>query len=276
VQSYRSVVERTREFVENLKALRALGLDPQLFNQLVQAGVEAGGATAQALVEGGTDTITEINGLFAELNSLGTQLGENTAQVMYGQGEKFVDGIVRGLESQLGELESMANSLAESFTTTFEEVLIAGIERAIAAAEAALSRMPQVPGFSLQSRDDGVVSGGVTAGSTAGTGSRPPLLSAGANAGTSRPSLFQLGQIVSGSSGGMNIGATISGMQSYNPLRDAGSNAYTGLSRTPAAQITIQPSSSARMVANAVTQSSTRSSTSYLTSRSALNARVGG
>ena len=147
VQGYRAVVDRTREFVENLKTLRALGLDPMLFNQLVEAGVEAGGATAQALVEGGADTITEVNGLFAELDALGQELGENTAQVMYGQGENFVDGIVNGLESQLGELEAMANSLAESFTTTFEEVLIAGIESAIAAAEAALARMPQAPGF---------------------------------------------------------------------------------------------------------------------------------
>ena len=147
VDGYRSVVERTREFVENIKALKALGLDPQLFNQLVQAGVEAGGETAQALVDGGAETVNEVNSLFGELDALGAELGENTAQVMYGQGENFVNGIVEGLDSQLGELESMANSLADSFTTTFEEVLIAGIERAIAAAEAALARMPKAPGF---------------------------------------------------------------------------------------------------------------------------------
>jgi hypothetical protein len=84
------------------------------------------------------------------------ELGENTAQVMYGQGELFVDGIVAGLESQAAELESTANALAEAFTTSFEEVLIAGIERAIAAAEAALARMPQVPDmdFDFGTRDD--------------------------------------------------------------------------------------------------------------------------
>ena len=147
VDGYRAVVERTREFVTNLKALKALGLDPQLFNQLVQAGVAAGGETAQALVDGGSETVTEINSLFGELDALGMELGENTAQVMYGQGESFVTGIVDGLDSQLEQLESMADSLADSFTTTFEDVLIAGIERAIAAAEAALARMPQAPGF---------------------------------------------------------------------------------------------------------------------------------
>jgi hypothetical protein len=141
---YRAVVERTREFVENLKALRALGLDPMLFNQLVEAGVEAGGETAKALVEGGSDTVNEINSLFKELDTLGAELGENTAQVMYGQGENFVNGIVEGLTAQAGELEISAKSIAEAFTTTFEEVLISGINAAIDAAEAAMARMPRL------------------------------------------------------------------------------------------------------------------------------------
>jgi hypothetical protein len=147
VSGYRAVVERTREFVENLKTLRALGLDPMLFNQLVEAGVEAGGETAKALVEGGSDTVTEVNSLFKELDELGKELGENTAVVMYGQGENFVDGIVAGLEAQAGELEISAKSIAEAFTTTFEQVLIDGINAAIDAAEAAMARMPRIEDF---------------------------------------------------------------------------------------------------------------------------------
>jgi hypothetical protein len=147
VSGYRAVVERTREFVDNLKALRALGLDPMLFNQLVEAGVEAGGETAKALIEGGADTVNEVNSLFKELDTLGMELGENTAQVMYGQGENFVNGIVEGLAAQAGELEISAQSIAEAFTTTFEEVLISGINAAIDAAEAAMARMPRIEDF---------------------------------------------------------------------------------------------------------------------------------
>jgi uncharacterized Tic20 family protein len=147
VSSYRAVVERTREFVENLKTLRSLGLDPMLFNQLVEAGVEAGGATAQALVEGGSETINELNGLFKELDTLGAELGETTAQVMFGQGQNFVNGIVAGLEDQAGELEISAQSIAEAFTMTFEQVLVNGINSAIDAAEAAMKRMPRIEDF---------------------------------------------------------------------------------------------------------------------------------
>jgi hypothetical protein len=179
VSGYRAVVERTREFVENLKALRALGLDPMLFNQLVEAGVEAGGETARALVEGGSDTVTEVNSLFAELDSLGKELGENTAVVMYGQGENFVNGIVAGLESQAGELEISAQSIAEAFTTTFEEVLISGINAAIDAAEAAMARMPRIEDFvgdlNFGTRD-GDGDGGRTGGVNLKIDNLPPLL----------------------------------------------------------------------------------------------------
>jgi hypothetical protein len=192
VSGYRAVVERTREFVENLKALRALGLDPMLFNQLVQAGVEAGGETAKALVEGGSDTVNEVNSLFGELDSLGKELGENTAVVMYGQGENFVNGIVAGLEAQAGELEISAKSIAEAFTVAFEEVLIRGINQAIDAAEAALARMPQIsdyaPQFAPSTGGGGSTGGGTTGGGSTPSGPRPPLLPT-----PPKPTLLELG-----------------------------------------------------------------------------------
>lgn len=146
VSGYRDIVDRTRAFVQNMKALRALGLDPTLFNELVEAGVDAGGATAVALVEGGADTVNEVNNLFAELNALGEELGEETAQVMYGQGENFVNGIVEGLTDQAEALEEQATALAEAFTTSFEDILIQGIKDAIAKARAELAKMPRFEG----------------------------------------------------------------------------------------------------------------------------------
>jgi len=135
VAGYRGIVDRTRKFVRDMKALRELGLDPQLFNELVEAGVEAGGETAQALLEGGSSTVSEINSLFDELNSLGEELGNETAEVMYGQGENFVDGIVQGLDAQAASLEAQATLVAENFTQTFEDVLSEGINLAIEQAQ---------------------------------------------------------------------------------------------------------------------------------------------
>jgi hypothetical protein len=132
LDSYKTVVDTTRNFVDNMKRLRALGLNEQLFAQLVEAGADAGGATAAALVEGGADAVRELNGMFRELDSLGAELGEQTAQVMYGEGEEFVNGIIDGLNSRLDALESTARSLAETFVATFGAILTAGVEAVIA------------------------------------------------------------------------------------------------------------------------------------------------
>jgi hypothetical protein len=138
LNAYKDVVNITRTFVDNMKRLRAMGLDETLFAQLVEAGADAGGATAQALVDGGQDAVNELNGLFGELDQLGTELGEQTAQVMYGEGEEFVNGIIDGLNSQLENLENTARSLAEAFVNTFSAILSAGIAAAIAAAQRAM------------------------------------------------------------------------------------------------------------------------------------------
>jgi hypothetical protein len=145
VSGFQAVVDRTRLFVDNLKALRQLGLDPLLFNQLVEAGVEAGGETAQALIDGGADTVNEVNSLFGELDALGQELGEQTAQVMYGEGQEFVNGIIAGLDSMLEDLEATAVLLADTFVAAFSRVLEEGIARAIAAAQAAMPSAPAEP-----------------------------------------------------------------------------------------------------------------------------------
>lgn len=147
VSGFQAVVDRTRVFVDNLKALRQLGLDPLLFNQLVEAGVEAGGETAQALIDGGANTITEVNSLFGELDALGQELGEQTSQVMYGEGQEFVNGIIAGLDSQLEALELTAVTLADTFVSAFSATLAAGIAAAIAAAKAAMAQAPTAPNY---------------------------------------------------------------------------------------------------------------------------------
>lgn len=144
VDSYKAVVDRTRTFVENLKALRQLGLDPQLFNQLVEAGVEAGGETAQALVDGGAKTVQEINNLTRELNQLGAEIGAETASVMYDTGETFINSILAGIQSKQTELENQARSMADAFTKAFQSKLDLSVGTIAAEAAIAVPPAPQM------------------------------------------------------------------------------------------------------------------------------------
>lgn len=119
LDGFRNMAEKARDFGENLRKLRAMGLDPMLFDQLVQAGVVAGGETAQALVDGGAETITEINGLFQEINAVGASLGEEVASTLYGSGIDMVDGLLAGIRSQQEQLLATARAMGEAFSAQF-------------------------------------------------------------------------------------------------------------------------------------------------------------
>lgn len=138
LEGFRQMAQKAREFADNLRKLRELGLDSQLFNQLVEAGVEAGGETAKALVEGGQGTINELNGLFKEIDTLGGALGQEVAVTLYGTGVDLANGLLEGIRSKQKELEDQAIKMAKSFNDAFRTELNLKIDVAAnAAADAA-------------------------------------------------------------------------------------------------------------------------------------------
>jgi hypothetical protein len=137
LDGFRNMAQRAREFANNLRTLRDMGLDPMLFNQLVQAGVEAGGETAQALIEGGSGTILEINSLFQEIDGIGASLGEEVAATLYGAGVDMTNGLLAGIKSQQEELMELARSMGQAFTDEFNSRISIAVEKPVAAAKAA-------------------------------------------------------------------------------------------------------------------------------------------
>jgi hypothetical protein len=132
ISDFRNIADKARTFAQNLRTLRDMGLDPMLFNQLVEAGVEAGGETAQALVDGGSDTIFEINDLFNEINTLGADLGEEVATTLYGAGVDMSNGLIAGLKSMADELQQTALNMAKTFADAFMAAIDAAIADALA------------------------------------------------------------------------------------------------------------------------------------------------
>jgi hypothetical protein len=153
LDGFREMAVKARAFAQNLRTLKQMGLDPMLFNQLVEAGVEAGGATAQALVDGGSDTITEINSLFKEISDLGAQLGAQTAKELYFAGEKMGDDLLAGIRSKQGELEATARALADSFNSAFTAKIVVDVakpvEAARAASEVAAAAVPNIQAIDM-------------------------------------------------------------------------------------------------------------------------------
>jgi hypothetical protein len=117
--NFQKVLDKTKKFAADLKELRRLGLDKNLFKQIVDAGVESGGATAAAIIAGGADTVSELNSVFADLDMVGADIAEQTAQVMFGAGVDITNGLIAGLMAQDNALMGAAQALADAFTSTF-------------------------------------------------------------------------------------------------------------------------------------------------------------
>jgi hypothetical protein len=126
-KNFKSILDKTKKFALDLKELRRLGLDKNLFKQIVDAGLESGGATAVAIIAGGGSTIQELNGLFLELQTTGEDIAEQTAQVMFGAGVDVSQGLINGLLAQENALKAAAQTLADAFTSTFNNGLTAAI-----------------------------------------------------------------------------------------------------------------------------------------------------
>ncbi|MDB4418074.1 hypothetical protein N9262_02360 [Akkermansiaceae bacterium] len=129
LDGFKQMAAKSKDFANNLRTLKDMGLDGQLFNQLVQAGVEAGGETAQALVDGGQETVSEISSVFAEVNALGAELGEEVATTLYGTGIDLVDGLIEGILSEQARLEEAAYAMADAFNTAFQNSLNTEIDK---------------------------------------------------------------------------------------------------------------------------------------------------
>lgn len=123
VANFQNVLAKTKAFAVQLKELRRLGLDKNLYQQIVDAGVDAGSVTAQEIIAGGAGTITELNGLFDDLNTVGASIAEETAQVMYGAGVDVTKGLIAGLLAEEATLVTAAETLATAFLTAFNALV---------------------------------------------------------------------------------------------------------------------------------------------------------
>lgn len=123
VSNFTDVVDKTKAFASQLKQLRELGLDKNLYKQIVDAGLEAGSATAAEIIKGGAGTVSELNNLFSELERVGAAIAEDTALVMFNNGVEVAGGLVAGLMSQEQALVDAATALADAFTSTFNSMI---------------------------------------------------------------------------------------------------------------------------------------------------------
>jgi len=121
--SFKKIVDKTKNFAKNLVILKKLGLNGTLFKQIVDAGSEAGGVTAEAIIAGGADTVSELNGLFDELNQAGSDIAKESTDTFYSLGEGISNAFIDGLKSQESYLADQIASMVAMIEAAFASML---------------------------------------------------------------------------------------------------------------------------------------------------------
>lgn len=97
-----------RDFGNNIRTLLASGLNRDYIKQLLEAGPEAAGLTAAALATAGADQISEINNLYAEIDSMSNSFGRDMAVVFY---QNAVDMATAFRDGAAAEVQSITDQM---------------------------------------------------------------------------------------------------------------------------------------------------------------------
>ncbi|MBZ3909426.1 TP901 family phage tail tape measure protein [Streptomyces acidiscabies] len=115
-------LKKSTEFQANIAALKKSGLRADLLQQIADAGVAGGAATAAALAKATPQQLAQINGLQAQLAKSATATGNTVGDALYGAGIRAAQGLVAGLKSQEKVIEAQMKRIAQGMLTTVKDV----------------------------------------------------------------------------------------------------------------------------------------------------------
>lgn len=116
-------LDKVRKFQDNLRILLAMGLSNDAYKQILDAGVEQGGAFAEALIQGGQGAVSQTNNLTSQINDVAESLGLESSNRLYQAGVDAAQGLVDGLMSLSEELDTAATRLGETIAAAVKRAL---------------------------------------------------------------------------------------------------------------------------------------------------------
>lgn len=114
-------LKATKDFQANIAKLRKAGLRADLLQQIADAGVDAGGATAAALAKATPAELKRINDLQGQLAKSATATGNTVGDALYNAGIRAAQGLLAGLRSQEGAIERQMRRTAEGMLKTVKK-----------------------------------------------------------------------------------------------------------------------------------------------------------
>lgn len=126
--SLKKEVADTRTFSTALQKLRELGLNDEMYKELLSKGVSAL-PFVQELLSAGRNGVDAINGLDEQLVTLARNLGEKASSNLYQAAVDSASAIVKGLESQQAAIEKAMDKLANAIIKAIDSKLKIGLAK---------------------------------------------------------------------------------------------------------------------------------------------------
>ncbi|MFD3310059.1 hypothetical protein [Streptomyces sp. NPDC058694] len=114
-------LQQTKKFQADIAKLKATGLRSDLLQQIADAGVSGGAATAAALAKATPAELKRINDLQAQLAKSATSTGNTVGDALYAAGIRAAQGLVSGLQSQQRAIENAMTKIAKGMLTTVKK-----------------------------------------------------------------------------------------------------------------------------------------------------------
>jgi len=115
-------IEDTKKYANTLQRLRALGLNDEMYQDLLTKGTSAL-PFADELLAGGKAGIDEVNKLGQDLDTVAGKLGSDASTALYQAGVDAAAGLVKGLEAQQAKLEKVMDAIAIRMVDTIKKKL---------------------------------------------------------------------------------------------------------------------------------------------------------
>lgn len=110
-------------FQNNIAILIKKGLGKTTLQQILAAGADQGGQTAQILAGASDAAIKQINATQAAIDAQAKKLGSEAGDVAATVGENVVSGIVKGLKAQKGDLVDAITELVDTIIKRVKKAL---------------------------------------------------------------------------------------------------------------------------------------------------------
>lgn len=106
--------QKSADFANAVKDLRAAGLNNKLLQQFVQAGPDAL-AKAASILRSGPEGIAQLNKSISQVSAAGERAGKESAASTLNAGKLTADAFINGLIAQKSKLQKQLDDIATSF-----------------------------------------------------------------------------------------------------------------------------------------------------------------